>query len=331
MIDRLYEINRVLDAVRTLDGGGGSSQPIPIGSIVRLCRDTVVGGLLPDHEQAINFAAQLGLLKIEGGGATVLPDGLDFLSLNPERYIELTVEQRRLLARKQYLDGCFSAECRRALRCFSRDDEGQRLVWCELDDASLDVAPWLIAHLCQLRVLRRTPSGYETVPSAIHAVLSFLNGPSGLTEESLRQMLIEKQEVGDIGEELAAVYEQDRLRSMGKVVEAHCVRRISSVRVDAGYDIESFSGESTSDMFDRFIEVKAARGKDVRFFWSENEMKIAEKLRDRYWIYFIGSIDQSTRTSSVQPLLFQDPIRSIVCDSSFSKHSQGMLVHRKDR
>lgn len=331
MIDRLYDINRVLGAARQLAEGASSPRPVPISAIVRLCRDTVVGGMLPDHERTVEFSARLGLLRIDDEAVTLLDAGHDFLALNPDGYVELTEAQKSLLARTRYLDGCFAAEARRALQSFSRDDEAGRLVWSELDDAPLDADPWLMAHLCQLQVLRRSPDGYETCSGWMQAIRTLLDGPTGLTEERLRQMLVEKQQVGEIGEELALLFEKERLRSIGRIVESQCVRRISSLRVDAGYDIESFDGASTVDVFDRFIEVKSARGVDVRFFWSENEMRTAERLGDRYWIYFIGGIDQATRRSSASPVLFKDPLKSIICDPSFSKLSQGLLVHRKAR
>lgn len=325
MIERLYEINRVLSAARTL-AGGGPARPIPIDSIIRLCRDRVVGGRLPDHELAIQFASVLGMLSIDGREVQLLSEGSDFLSLNPENYVELSDEQIKVLSRKKYLDGSFSMDCRRVLKAFSWDDDRRRLVWSELDDAALETTPWLLGHLCQLRVLTRTATGYETTPDATPTAVNFIEEPEGLTEEKLRQMLLEKEAVGDIGEELAMAFEQNRLKAADRVVEAHCVRRISHSRVNAGYDIESFRGDSTTDVFDRFIEVKAARGRDVRFFWTENEMKVAERLRGQYWIYFLGGIDTTSRTCSVQPLLFEDPLISILKDASFSKLAQGGLL-----
>lgn len=330
MINRLYEINRVLVAARTLTGGVPAST-IPLDSIIRVCRDSVVRGRLPDHEQTIRFVAAVGMLAVDGSAVRLLSDGLDFLSLNPENYIELTDEQVKVLARKQYFDGFFAKPCRRALKGFSWSEELQRLVWSELDDAALDTEPWLMDHLCQLQVLTRTATGYETAQAATQAVLNFIEEPKGMTEEKLRQMLLEKEAVGDIGEELAVVFERNRLMAAGRVVEAHCVRRISRVRVNAGYDVESFGEEMATGVFDRFIEVKAARGKDLRFFWTENEMNVAEQLRDRYWIYFIGGIDAASRTSSVQPLLFQDPLQSIMHNTDVSKTAQGLLVQGKIR
>ncbi len=328
MIERLYEINRVLLAVRTLSGGETETQ-IPIDAIVRLCRDRVIEGRLPDHELAIQFASVLGMLVIEGGEVRLLSDGNDFLSLNPQNYAELTDEQIMVLRRRQYLDGSFSEQCKRVLKEFFWDEAQQRLVWSELDDAALEATPWLLDHLCQLRVLVRTGTGYETTVDATQTVLNFIEESKGLTEEKLRQMLLEKEAVGDVGEELALAFEQNRLKTTGRVVEARCVRRISRVRVNAGYDIESFT--AAVDVFDRFIEVKAARGLEIRFFWTENEMKVAEKLRDKYWIYFFGGIDATSRTCLTQPVLFQDPLHSIMNDANFSKSPQGLLVQGKIR
>ena len=330
MIDRLYEINRVLVAARVLSGAGPAA-PIPLDSIIRVCRDSALDGRMPDHGRTIEYVAALGMLIIDGNEARLPSEALDFLSLNPENYFELTEEQVKVLARKHYLGGTFAGQCREVLKKFSWSDESQRLVWSEFDDSGLGTSYWLVDHLCQLRVLVRTSTGFESAEDATQAVANFVEEPKGLTEEKLRQMILEKEAVGDIGEELVMVYERERLRVAHRVVEAHCVRRVSRIRVNAGYDIESFDDEASTGVFDRFIEVKAARGKDLRFFWTENEMKVAEQLRDRYWIYFLGGIDASGRTSSMRPLLFQDPMQSIMNNTEITRSAQGLLVQGKLR
>ena len=89
---------------------------------------------------------------------------------------------------------------------------------------------------------------------------------------------------------------------LGHAVEAHCVRRISNVRVNAGYDIESFDGPSPPVAYDRFIEVKGAKSDKLRFFWSDNEIKVAKKLGKRYWIYFQGSVDVKNGVARDEPI-----------------------------
>jgi hypothetical protein len=328
MIDQLNELNRVLSVAKALTGAGPEYM-IPIDSVVRVCKDSVLGGRMPDHILTIQFAVEVGLLECQGEEVRLAGEGLDFLSLNPRGFFELTDEQRRVLRRKQYLGGVFARPCREIFGAFAWSDDPPRLTWSELDDAALSASPWLLEHLCQLGLLRRTETGFESTEEAGQAIAAFIEEPKGLTEEKLRQMLLEKEAVGDIGEELALSYERGRLMAAGRVVEAHCVRRISRLRVNAGYDVESFNDAAPSGIYDRFIEAKAARGKQLRFFWTENEMKVAEELGERYWIYFFGGVDASSRTTAFRPMTFQDPLRSILQNSDITKSAQGYLVQAK--
>jgi len=195
----------------------------------------------------------------------------------------------------------------------------------------LDSPAWVLDHLCQLGVLRRIENGYETTETMSPAAVSFLEEPKGLTEERLRAMLLEKQAIGDIGEKLITRYERARLAAAGAIVESHCVRRIGNIRVNAGYDVDSFDGISATKVFDRFIEVKAAKSKDLHFFWTENEIRVAEKLGEHYWIYFLGGVSAMTGTASQMPLMFQNPLTTILEDANISKTPQGFIVEGKIR
>lgn len=330
MIDRLGEINRILLALRTLSGAGPLDR-VPLHSAIQLCRDNVLEGRLPDHDQTVRYVVATGMALLDGEHIQLTDDGLDFLSLNSKAFFGLTSEQARVLARKHYLGGTFQGECRAVFKSFSWSAEKERLTWSELDDAGMCVSSWVLDHLCQLELLTRTPGGFETHSAATAQVMNFVEEPMGLTEEKLRQLLREKEAVGDIGEALVTTFERERLGAVGGIVESHCVRRVSQFRVNAGYDIESFDGQSTTGVFNRFIEVKAARGAELRFFWTENEMKVAEQLRARYWIYFQGGIDAASRSASFKPLMFRDPIESIINDAQITKSPQGFLVQSRVR
>lgn len=63
------------------------------------------------------------------------------------------------------------------------------------------------------------------------------------------------------------------------------VRRISDANVSAGFDILSFSSPSALQ-HDLHIEVKSYVGLR-RFFWSRNEIAIAEELGEQYSLYLV--------------------------------------------
>lgn len=330
MIGRINELNRLLVAMASL----GADEPgsyVPLESVLRACRESVQGGALPDHELTVEFGLSIALVLLDNDRISVTASGADFLRLNPEGFYELTVEQRLVLARNHYFDGAHRPICQKTLMAFNLSAENGWLSWSEIDDKALDCPAWLLDHLCQLDVLERIEDGYRTTNHMSAAALGFIDEPKGLTEEKLRAMLSERIALGDIGEELVMEFERRRLADMGAVVESHCVRRIGNVRVNAGYDIDSYDTISPSKVFDRHIEVKAAKSKDLHFFWSENEMRVAERLGDRYWIYFLGGVNPSERSASQQPLMFQDPIRSIIECAEISKQSQGLIVQAKMR
>lgn len=326
MIARLPEINRVLRAVQTL---AVQESRIPIETVVRHCREIVIEGLLPDHEQTLQFAATLGLLAADQVEVALTDDGLAFLDLNVDATYELSADQIRYLVRRHYLDGALHIECKDLLSAFSPSYGPERFIWSATDGPELPGAPWLVEHLCQLGVLERMEDGLRTSEVFSAVVGRFRDEPKGLTEEKLREYLREKKEVGDFAEDIVVAFERERLRANGQRLESNCVRRISKLRENAGYDIESFDAAAPGLVFDRFIEVKGARTKDLHFIWSVNEMKMAQELGDRYWIYFQGGIDMKSRSVKTAPLLFQNPIKSIMENSAITKTPHGLLVQAK--
>jgi hypothetical protein len=329
MIDRLDELNRVLTAVHSLNGHRES--PVTLTDVVELCASTVQSGLLPDHELTAQFAEQLMFVESNAEGLWITEQGVDFLQLNPQKYYSLTEGQRQVLTRNHYFGRSFGTDCKQLLTRFNFSSESGLLTWSEVDDSTLDCPMWVASHLVQLGVLRLTECGYETTAEMAPVALEFREEPKGLTEAKMEAMLLEKKLVGDVGEKLAMRFEKERLAGIGAHVESHCVRRIGNVRLNAGYDLESFDAQSATMVYERFIEVKAAKGKDLRFFWTENEMSVANKLRDRYWIYFLGGVDPVGATATYRPLMFQDPVRSVLEDARLEKVSQGFIVESKMR
>src|SRR5262249_40770270 len=155
--------------------------------------------------------------------------------------------------------------------------------WSEFDDTPLEGDGWLIGHLVQLGLLAPTEAGLVVNGEFAKTVAAFLEEGKGWTEEQFQSYFQEKQEIGDIAEDLTVTFDRHRLREPGHTVEAACVRRISRLRVNAGYDVESYDAASADVNYDRFIEVKGGRAIKLRFFWSENEMQIARKLGPNYW------------------------------------------------
>jgi len=322
MIEKLAELNRVLLAVKELTSVDGLAD---VAVVIEYCQRTVIEARIPEHQLNIEFAGQIGLLKAKGNAVGLTEEGLSLIELNPSSQYDLSEEQRRVLLRTCYLHGPFREKARNVLKEFSPALEGEALRWSQYDSSPLP-DEWAAEHLSQLGLLQRSEDGWKVSADYTQTVALFLEEGEGWSEEKFREYLKEKEEVGKVGENLVKAFEMRRLTEMGHAVEARCVRRISNVRVNAGYDIESFDASSPSVVYDRFIEVKAARGRQLRFFWSENEIKVATRLGQRYWIYFQGAVDASKGVARDQPILIQNPSDSIIKEGKFKTSPQGLIV-----
>jgi hypothetical protein len=156
-----------------------------------------------------------------------------------------------------------------------------------------------------------------------------------ITQETIDKDLEKKKQVGKIAEKWVLEYEKIRLRKGKHYDEAEKVKQISQDWANKGYDIESFEGESENMEYDRFIEVKGSTGKNFSIFWSQNEIKVAEKLGMKYWIYFISEIDLENGTKPNDPERIQnpfyriDPLNEDPTNTEFSKNTESIHVTKK--
>jgi hypothetical protein len=323
MVINLNEINRLLVSLREL-------RPALTAVPQSKLRDHLSSRLFlrenPDFEPVIDFALRLGLISRSKRGISITKHGAELLSHNPEEFYELRPIQRTMLVRSCYLDGPFRREIKRFAKKFSRDDESGHIIWSSLDSEPMEEEEWLADHLIQLGVVLQNGDTLF-VTDEYKATFLQLNDEGGdYTEEQLKQSLQEKLLLAEIAEMYVFRYEQERLRKMGHAAEAACVRLISKIRVNAGYDINSYNGASKALAPDRFIEVKGSGQRSVRFIWSPNEMKKAALLKDSYWIYFVGEIDRTNRLVKREPVMIQNPQEQLAKDSRFRTQSSNVLV-----
>jgi len=326
MIDRVAELNRVLLAVSSLLSQDGKARH---DSVIQQCESTIIEGRMPKHELSVQFAGRIGLLRKEGYVLSITPEGRSFLELNPGSQYDLSPDQKRFILRTCYLHGPLRNDIFNLLHGFSLAYNKDTFRWSEVDGSPLAGESWMIDQLCQLGLLARGDGWLEVTPEYVNTVASFREEGRGWSEEKFRERLQEKLEVGNIAEELVKTFEVERLKKSGHVVESLSVRRISKLRVNAGYDIESFDGKCPNLNYDRFIEVKGAKGADLHFFWSDNEIRIAKILKEKYWIYFQGGVDLKNGVAKNAPLLFQNPIKTIMEDTNITTMAQGIIVEGK--
>ncbi|MFA5931707.1 MAG: DUF3883 domain-containing protein [archaeon] len=322
MIDRLAELNRVLIAATTIATPGDL---ITRESVLRQCESTVIENIIPDYDLSVDFAELTGLIITKNNQILVTEIGKEFLDLNPERLYELTLDQKQMLIRNQYLSGVNRLATFQLFKCFSKVYGAQTFQWSNIDSPPLQGDLKLVEHLIQLGVLARREHILEVTAYYVDAIAILLAEGKGWSPESIDEFLLERKKIGEIAEELILIYEKERVRKAGGKVECLCINHISKLRPDAGFDIESFDGKS-GIIHDRFIEVKGAKGKDTRFYMSSNEMKVAKTLKEKYWVYFVGGIDVNTGTAKNKPILYKNPAESILKNKNFKKTPSTLLI-----
>ena len=326
MISKVDELNRVLIAAVNI---GGFDAPVPTEIVIEQCSSTVIEGRMPNHEQTISFSHQLGFVERTGDKLVVTHSGKSLLDLNPGRHYDLSDEQKKVILRTCYLHGPLRSATYRLLHAFSPAYREETFRWSDADNAPLGTEPWLTDHLLQLGLLSGDERSLIVRSEYAKTIAVFLEEGKGWSEEQFQEYLREKQEIGDLAETLVLNFERQRLDSLGCVVEPKCVRRISKVMVNAGYDIESYDSFSEDVNYDRFIEVKGSRAANLRFFWTRNEMEVAKELGAQYWIYFQGGVDAKQGIAKNKPLMFQNPLEGLFNDEIFTKNPQGLIVEAK--
>ena len=143
------------------------------------------------------------------------------------------------------------------------------------------------------------------------------------TLDSLNEKLENNAVVGSIGEKFVLEFEKKRLATH---INLNNIKIISSEYVSAGYDIHSFDDVS-SIFIDRLIEVKT-HGAILEFYWSVNEISVAEKYADKYFIYLvdINRIDET----GYEPFMIRNPFENIFNDEDWIKENTTFKVSKKN-
>lgn len=133
--------------------------------------------------------------------------------------------------------------------------------------------------------------------------------------DHLQDITDRRKTIGDLGEDFALRYEQQRLHGH-PMLSSVCI--IGRGDIGMGYDILSFESIN-STAHDRYIEVKTYTG-EPHFFFSQGEYAAAQKYGIRYYIYLIDSscIDMP----GYEPIIIRDPIHSLNDNSQWNEKIQ---------
>lgn len=124
-----------------------------------------------------------------------------------------------------------------------------------------------------------------------------------VSPEKFNSLKAKAEEIGRLGESYVYEREKQKLFNCGKIDLANKVKMISHENVAAGYDVLSFDADGQ----EKYIEVKTTVGTGGSFEFTSNELAVAKKLRDNYWIYRVTRI----RSKSPEIQEIQNPAKLI--------------------
>jgi hypothetical protein len=131
---------------------------------------------------------------------------------------------------------------------------------------------------------------YRIAPEYIGLYALARESEAIIPPEICKSRLQRKEELGTAAEKAVIDYEIHR------VGEAYADRvlHVALRNTNAGYDIRSVTFTDSGNTVPRCIEVKAVSKGSMRFFWTRNEMSVAQILSDSYWLYLLPVSSKGT-------------------------------------
>jgi len=293
--------NKVLISLAELTPEGDSCS---VDSLITHCKSFALGGVRGEYESVLNHCRFSGLISVKGKNVSLSTLGNKFLSANREKYFEITESQKQI----------FAANTQTTLYELSTVE------------TSLPQNQNVTVHFFKyLGILQEENFLIQVHKRYSQLVYELTADSKAISEQQLEQLLMENRKLGAQAENAVVEFEKQRLLKMGKTIQSELVKRISTINTAAGYDIESFDG-TTDDVFpNRFIEVKATTGEDIRFYWTINEREVAKKKKKQYWIYVLTNFREDKPSESL-PITIQNPEHIIPKHDSFSIEVNKYLI-----
>lgn len=314
--------NKVLISLAELTPDNDSCS---VSSLITHCKSFSLGGVRGEYESVLDHCKFCGLISIKRENVALSVLGHKFLSANRERYFEITESQKQILAEKIIFKGAWNIHARELFEHFSANPQTS-LYELSIVETSLSINQNVIIHFFKYLGILQEESFLIRVDGKYSQLVYELTADSkAISEQQLEQLLMENRKLGAKAENAVVEFEKQRLIKMGKEIQAELVKRISTINAAAGYDIESFDGTNDDVFPNRFIEVKATTGDDIRFYWTVNEREVAKKRKKQYWIYVLTSFRENNPSESL-PITIQNPEYIIPKHDSFSIEVNKFLI-----
>ncbi|WP_441233200.1 DUF3883 domain-containing protein [Bradyrhizobium sp. 930_D9_N1_4] len=144
--------------------------------------------------------------------------------------------------------------------------------------------------------LRQTPLVHvdDSLSDAIEELAAF-GSKQKLSYQQQVELALKKMEIGRVGEAFVLEQERARLRAAGRSDLAKNVDWVSQRQPYVGYDIKSFKNTGDSE----FIEVKSSSGVLKSFYLTENELRQARRLSQKYRIACVSNALKSASVRNI--------------------------------
>lgn len=314
--------NTVLISLSELTPTGESCS---VDSLIAQCKSVVFGGQRGEYESVLNHCKHCGLLQIKNENVAISILGQKFLSANREKYFEISEAQKQLVAERIIFKGAWNNHARELFEHFSVNQTSATYELSIVDIALPQNLNTIIHFFKYLGILHEGKYVIEVERKYSQLVYELTADGKAISEQQLEQLLMENRKLGAQAENTVVEFEKQRLIKLGKMLQAELVKRISTSNAAAGYDIESFDGTTDEVFPNRFIEVKATTGDDIRFYWTINERNIAKKKKNNYWIYVLTHFREDRPNESL-PIMIQNPEHIIPKHDSFSIEVNKYLI-----
>ncbi|MEX2192501.1 MAG: DUF3883 domain-containing protein [Nitrosarchaeum sp.] len=325
MVIKLKQIPKLLGIIKKFEKDK-NTKPIIAYVAKTFNNSPVEEAIYPDFNELGKFCKDTGILKFENDIIVITSLGNQIFD-EYGKSSKLNPKLKKLFREQCFLNGSFSQSVTDSL---SRFVKTRNEVWAPSDqvyDLFKDKELLSLLYECELLTL---VGDKVILNSEYYDKISTkkITNQVRITQKQIDNQLRLMKKIGEIAEDLVVKYEKNRLNGIGCKFESDKVQRISLGHANAGYDVVSFNDTSKDGDYDRFIEVKGSSGKDFDFHWSENEIKTAIELENKYWIYFVPEINVETMNTESDIEKIQNPYKRIFESASFSKTLENYHIRK---
>ena len=307
MIKNINDLSLFLSALGTFQKTGGISKK----RLFFLIREkpTTIQWEVQTHE-LLKLGIKLNIFKMNDDRVILTEHGRSVLGMQTSDYT-LNETQQRYMVENCIFNNPNVSDLLEFLSLFVFDLQDKTMI-CNSSDYPLTKIGLEI--LVQIGLVSKHGQVWRLNPNYIEFIHEIQQSRSigqgrPISQEELKQILVEQADIGMYGEEISVIYEKQRLTKKSLDRESYNVKQVSIYNTNLGYDIASFNGKSPSLVYDRFIEVKARKRRVYSFIMSANEIRVAKEKGTKYVIYFWNGLGHQTPSTPVRTIV--DPVNTL--------------------